>query len=747
LRHLSFLALITALGLSLAGCGGGGGGAPVSRPAAPAEAPPPPPPPPTAEFDTPEYHADYGLAAMHTLSAYGAGLSGEGVTIGIVDTGIDIGNPEFKGGISPLSIDITTGSAATLQDENGHGTAVAGIAAARHNGSGPEGVAFDATILAVRADAHGQCDTCDFDDWDIARGIDYAVDNGARVVNLSMGGDAGPSPVLQAAILRAVAAGTVFVMSAGNDAAATPAGFASFAADARVKGSIVIAGATNELNTIADFSNRAGPSGSTGDVYLVAPGDSIRIVKLNPDAGYNYFGSGTSFSAPHITGAIALLMQQFPNLSGREILSILFETADDLGDPGEDAVYGKGLVDLQTALAPIGGLSVETASGVAVPLDGDLLPATAMGDAFREAFEGALAFDGRRRAYDAGLAQDVAPAPLNFTLRAALSDMRYHALRADLGAPDLQVGFALDETRRGMATTSLETHAGGFTPRPDIHVTTPLPGGLSFTVASGSTAGPGSTSVGGLSLMARGTDPASQISGWGERASASYRPDDRTDIGSSVFRARREAGETFDDLEQKGSAIFLRRRIGSAWELGVELGQMAEKGSVLGMTGTGVFDGFEGAETDYLQLDARFTVSAVTLAGSYMRSRTSADLNKESLFTDLSTLQGESWSLTLLDERFAADGHRWGLYLTSPLAVRQGHADLLLATGWEEDAPQYETRRIDLAPRRRETSLEFFHRYEAGNGVSFQSNVIFRRNPDNMSGHEAAVFFRLATPL
>jgi subtilisin family serine protease len=121
------------------------------------------------------------------------GATGKGVAIGIVDSGLDTSNPEFAGRISSASADVA--GARGVDGEDSHGTIVALVAAAGRNGSGVMGIAYEATVMGLRADTPGSCataDGCTFGDVAIAAGIDRAVTNGAKVINLSLGGgDAG----------------------------------------------------------------------------------------------------------------------------------------------------------------------------------------------------------------------------------------------------------------------------------------------------------------------------------------------------------------------------------------------------------------------------------------------------------------------------------------------------------------------------------------------------------------------------
>ena len=121
-------------------------------------------------------------------------------------------------------------------------------------------------------------------------------------------------------------------------------------------GGWIVVGSVDLNNQISSFSNRAGV---TKDHYLVAPGESIRTAGLN--GGQNYY-TGTSFAAPIVAGAMALMIQKWPNLKGKDVAQILFDTAQDLGAVGVDDIYGHGLIDLYAAFSPIGALGIPSST-------------------------------------------------------------------------------------------------------------------------------------------------------------------------------------------------------------------------------------------------------------------------------------------------------------------------------------------------------------------------------------------------
>jgi hypothetical protein len=281
------------------------------------------------------------------------------VIAAVIDSGVDATTPEFAGRISPLSRDAA--GTRGLGDDDGHGTSVSGILLAARNGSAIHGVAYQATLLAIRADRPGSCATeCSYLSSAIAAGLDTAAVAGARVVNLSLGGPAVGGTVA-AGVARVTSAGAVVVVSAGNESAGNVDGFASSTVAAAAPGTVIIAGAVDADGNLASFSNRPG---ALANSFMVALGDRVRSFDEN---GVAFDYSGTSEAAPIISGAVALVAGAFPTMSNGQIVDLLLRTADDLGAPGTDAVFGRGRLNIGRAFAPVGSMTV---AGVAVPING-----------------------------------------------------------------------------------------------------------------------------------------------------------------------------------------------------------------------------------------------------------------------------------------------------------------------------------------------------------------------------------------
>jgi hypothetical protein len=250
---------------------------------------------------------------------------GRGVTIAILDTGV---MPDATFGNGRLrTLDIGLGTTAGRGEDDGHGTAVAALAAGAS--ADAPGVAPAANLLSIRVtDASGTSDT-----FTVAQAILAAADAGAKVINVSLGGYA-TNATLAAAIAYATERGAIIVAAAGNDQAAQ---LAWPAADARV----ISVGAVDRAGQQVAFSN-SGPT-----LSLTAPGYGVQTAWLD---NQRVTVDGTSASAPLVAGAIAAALSQNSSLTPATAAQLLVQTASDAGSPGADASYGSGILNLDWAM-------------------------------------------------------------------------------------------------------------------------------------------------------------------------------------------------------------------------------------------------------------------------------------------------------------------------------------------------------------------------------------------------------------
>jgi type VII secretion-associated serine protease mycosin len=280
--------------------------------------------------------------------------TGKGVVVAVIDSGVDGSHPDLAGQVLP-GIDLVQPSGGDGQtDPVGHGTTVAGLIAGHNDSRGIVGLAPDAKILPVRVlDEANRYD----DALVVAKGVRWAVDHGARVINLSLGGT-GESPALAAALDYAFARDVVVVACTGN---LTASSSTKVWYPAREPGVVAVAGM--ERNTDSLWSGSiTGP-----ETVLTAP--ATGLVGARPGGFWRV--QGTSFAAPLVAASAALLRARWPNMSAANVINRLVRTARDLGPPGRDDRFGYGLVN------PVAALNAEVSNVDHNPLVDNTSPGVA----------------------------------------------------------------------------------------------------------------------------------------------------------------------------------------------------------------------------------------------------------------------------------------------------------------------------------------------------------------------------------
>ncbi len=738
---------------ALTACGGGGTGAQTaSSLPPPPPAPPPPPPPPPVNFDTAEFRRSDGPAFHGADAAWQDGATGEGEIIAVIDTGIDSDSPEFSGRLHPDSQDIAGNRG--IDPEDDHGNNVALIAAGGRNGDGVLGIAFDAQVLAIRADLPGTCGTdtsqsselgCVFSDPMIAQGIDLAIASGAAVINISLGG-ADAAPQLRSAIARAADAGIVVVVSAGNGGAAAgeegadpnqPNPFASSLLAAG-NGNVIIVGSVNENGDFSDFSNRAGDAAAS---FLSARGERVccdyenGTLRVETEGGQEFVTllSGTSFAAPQVAGAVALLAQAFPNLTGQEITQILLDTARDAGAGGIDAVFGTGILDIAAAFAPQGTTSLAGTTKTIALADDFALGSAAMGDAFDGASLSAIVTDRYDRAYTVELgarARSAAAAP---RLRGAVERRGYSqsagggglALAVTIGegaraaglewsrelqlsaqdavgarvlaaqvaariAPDTQIAFAMSQSARGLTAQLQGSDRAVFRP--------------AFMIAPEAGHSAGFAASSDVAFATR-----QQFGDWGVTLSAER---SRAWLGDN--RGPNDA--LFGVRERRPAATFglAADRSWRGFDASIGVSWLAEEGTLLGGHFNSAF-GLTGADSVFFdgqfarQIGANWRIGAAYRAGfTQPRGVKSAGTLNGVGIGEGSQIRTEGWSFDVTRRGAIFAGDTIGLRISQPLRVSGGgiNFDLPVAYDYASKNAILGRQTLSLRPAGREIMSE-----------------------------------------
>jgi len=350
------------------------------------------PAPTLAAAGTPEWNIDAIKAPM----LWELGYTGTGVVVANMDTGVDVLHPDLAASYrnDPNSwLDLVSGSPTPIDPDppgsifGGHGTKTMGVMVGGDAGGTSIGVAPGAQWIAVRVfDSDGNATYTAIHSgyqWLLDPDGNPDTDDLPDVVNNSWGIVDPPEVVgsciteFQTDIQALKAAGVAMVFSAGNQG---PNSHTSVS-PANNPESLAV-GSVGQSMVISDFSSR-GPSGCGGDIFpeLVAPGDNVRTTDVSLGGFPNYVPtSGTSIAAPHVSGAIALLLSVNPQLTVGDLETLLTDSATDLGIAGWDNDYGKGLLDVEAANNLIDNNFNSIADGWELHFFGDLSTATATSD-------------------------------------------------------------------------------------------------------------------------------------------------------------------------------------------------------------------------------------------------------------------------------------------------------------------------------------------------------------------------------
>ncbi|MCM3760149.1 S8 family serine peptidase [Alkalihalobacillus oceani] len=273
---------------------------------------------------------DWGVEVIGAPAVWANGLTGKGVKIAILDSGVHADHEDLRITKGKSFVSYTD----SFADDNGHGTHVAGIIAARNNNRGIVGVAHEASIYVGKVlDENGDGYTSD-----VVKAIQWALEEEVDIINVSMGGRSA-STALKNALDQAYEAGALIIAAAGNKGNADGTG--NTVDYPAAYDSVIAVAAVDHQDHRASFS-------ATGDeVEVSAPGVGIRSTYT--DGGYVEV-NGTSMAAPHVAGHLALLKQAYPEATNDKLRGMLHKQTVDLGEPGRDRLYGYGRIELPPTL-------------------------------------------------------------------------------------------------------------------------------------------------------------------------------------------------------------------------------------------------------------------------------------------------------------------------------------------------------------------------------------------------------------
>jgi subtilisin family serine protease len=748
-------------------------------------------------------------------AAFGGGTytaTGAGVVIGIVDSGIDLNSPEFTGRILTGSCIVSSvNTCASANDQVGgdlgvnpgqttHGTHVAGIAAGTNTG-----LATGANLLPVKV-----CSTAGNSCNGVNAGILYAAQHGADVINVSIGG-----PLLQQADIDAVGQavhatpnGVLVVVSAGNSGHKNPSGgyLAGMALTDEVRGHMLVVGASgcNGDNTGNNCANGGlgGPS-SFGqqpgarceihggqkycmrDYFVMAPGVQIWSSVGNGASAagaYNYL-SGTSMAAPFVTGIAALVKSQNLSLTAEDVLDIIIATADDVGAPGHDPIFGAGMADPTRATAPlslagrrpasvpVSGMSISSYVGtpgnaltsiMAGPLTGalaqsSLLKQALVIDSFGRPYTADLTkmFDNRGLSLTNILFVDqfTTLSPFAATMQSPIGTLRVSGLGINVTTPAMLSGIHLTTDKQDLRVRNLLIDADvadGVTLNLGYKVGSF--GGLLNEYDANS-----SEAYDGLFASAAAINsPYASLTDGGSFIGTTVRvaSDLRFSLTQSVLTPEREEftldpytkatqllgrSSLYDQRQADATVASLNWDVAKWAGLGLTASQTSERNGMLGGMGTGALNLASATNTTAVGVSARvgFGSGWVTTA-SYSEGFTQLDLKPNTLITSATDLRSRSYGVAVAKHGLFGDNDSLGLALSRPIQVYSGSANLIAATGDNNGALSYSHETLSLASRTPETDLEFGYVTTFLDGaLALQTNAAYQMNLAGQNGTNA----------
>jgi len=681
-----------------------------------------------------------GALRIKANYAWSRDMAGKGVVIGVLDTGVWGAHSEFDSRVLAgydFVHDVALLAGAN-SDDNLHGTHVAGVIAANAGSGYVTGMAPDAHILPVKVlDAEGSGYLTD-----IADGLDYARLRGAQVINLSLGWSGGAYLSVQQALHRNVAVDSVIVVAAGNEGAANPSWPARYASQKWANGQIIAVGAVDANNRLASFSNKAGDAKY---FYLVAPGVDVLstipsgIEGLSGSSPWYAYLSGTSMATPYVSGAVALLESYWPHLKAKDVASILFTTATDLGAKGVDNVYGRGLVNVEKAMQPVGKTKVPTKQGkkptrtkmVASRMIRGRILAAADAGAFRT-----IMVDSYNRDYQIDL-RDMIASEASLSLTQLFSGM------------DARLRYGVKQFGNGLQLAAAYTEEPGKITAQSFAIRRKFAGGEEFAFGTANFAntflGLDGTPFSGLGLT--GQSPleapymqfaqAEAFSGYGVPLQNGWTLKTALMSGSRLgLNALSVDGFGMTSYERSGSSLMGVLEFTRDFEDGkfaMSAGHLRESDRLLGGAATGALAINGSVDSRYVMASSAYRLHPkLWLGGNISVGTTSASDLSGGMIAGISDTASLGWSISLLGEEALRKDDRLSFSISQPLSAISGSMRIDKAVGVNSDGSyRYARENLSLASSARETDFEIGYLASLSRRASLSAGLVYRLNPGN----------------
>lgn len=713
------------------------------------------------------------------------------VVVAVVDTGIDLDHPDLDDNIV-VNASVTCAyfnCVAGGDDLAGHGTSVAGLIAAEDNEIGTVGVAPQAKLLSVAAP--------DLLVGDVAVGYDYLNNKGVDVINNSYGSqfssvaatkgfqsgvqseattrsvltlNAGLTGVsFLEEIQQAVSQHTILVWAAGNDSSDQPSVEASLpyyfngtVGDANLEGydwsnNWVAAVFLNDNLSLNVFSNGCGIA---QEYCLAAPGS---VYTTDMGGGYSEH-DGTSFAAPNVSGAIAVMLGAYPHLQPETILQILFETATDLGDAGTDIVYGRGLVNLNAATNPTGN-SADWTVALAQNASFAASSFSATGFNFSTAFGDAISSNNQNILFLDSYGKDYLT-PISTFFGASASKKNSDELLNEFAETKLDnslnfnsgtdVSFSLDarsDEARRMSGTNRDLSKVEWRQSIADNKTEQVFANFGYNVNAAEFSGLATLDGDGqvaqnFQLSDAFKNPYLNFAEYAQANSLDYKAHGlalRLTNFSGEFE--REEFEFADSNNLSGQVVEVGLLNKSGLSLSAQAGLVNEAATFLGSESGGAMQFENGAKTRFAGIAASYEpVQDILLKANFVAGKTAVKASEASLITNVSEVDSSSFGLGLEWQNARVAGDKLGFSVSQPLRVSSGSANISLPQDVLADGSYvYQDSTLNLAAQGQEMDFGAFYNLAYSGNSEISIGSVLRLQPDNVAdaSNEGLVVARL----
>ena len=696
----------------------------------------------TPYYSVGSYQVSYGYYAINLKAAQTAGYTGKDIKVAVFDTGLYNTNTRFTGN-TVAGYNVFNGTSNTNDMTGSHGTFVSGIIAANMSlGSTANiyGIAPLAKIMPIQiADTTG---AYSFTDKQLAAGINFATANGAKIFNNSWNNTNTLADLSAwygatkyvgyitntwytqeiAAWRTAASKGILNVWAAGNESRIDPGFYAALPTVVTGLDStwITVVG-TDQTGKLASWSNACGVAKA---YCMAAPGD--RIISTYGTNSWGS-GSGTSFAAPMVSGAAALMMQKWPTLTGNQIQQILFTTANKTGVYADMTKYGQGMLDLTKAFSPVGTLTVTASNGTVVPLTGSYVAsAGAIGSMFAKTM-GAIViagFDDYKRDYQVNTSAAVMPK----------NSLNYWGDQMALFAADevkTKDGVAITGSANGMRSSfAMVSNKDGVGAAFGSNISPSLAYGA---FANGSVRGSDLVLLNsvGNPYMNMAPNSVSTAMGYGN-----------TKVGAFTNTVPKdEMNQMRNDLPQMAGGIVEHTMKWDGGYVSASLGMVSESNSILGTHSGGALSLGKGANTAFTGITAGFDLDNKWSAfGGATMGYSMIESNQNSMVSSVKGLTSGNAFAGISKTSVFNDTDRMGLVVGMPMRVNSGTATLNAPTGLDMDGNvNFTAYKVGLTSNAVEFSTQAFYNTELSNSQSLGFGLGARFNAQDLPKNNTEV--------